>query len=384
MRRITTGFLVFLALTGAASAIAAPADQAKAIREQLAAKKAEHAATAKKAKAISGEVTSLKQKIMKLSGDLRESENSIAATEDRLSDLRRKKALCLDALYKDRQAMGGLIAGARKYQQTSTVDLIARSNPIDAARAAAVMKSMMPEINAQSTALQSRVDELSGIENDIAAQAQLQTEQNRKLNKQQDSLADLLKERSRLYDTTENQRIAQEKDMAELTKQAKNLDDLMKSVKKRRDAEEPQSRTARAAPLPSNILLPVRGTVVTGFGDKDDLGAPSKGITFETRPGSSVIVPLAGTVKFAGPFQNYKQILIVEHPGGYHSLIAGLAHIDTVVGASLSAGEPVGEAEDGKTPEIYYELRQNGKPVNPKNLLVAQKQEKSKHAQYQD
>lgn len=378
MRRISTGFFVLLALTGATAAFAAPtADQAKAIRQQLAAKKAEHAETTKKAKAIGGEVSTLKQKIMKLSGDLRESENNLSATEDRLGDLRRKKAACLDVLYKDRQAMGGLIAGARKYQQTSTVDLIARSNPIDAARAAAVMKSMMPEINEQSTALQSKVDELNGIEADITAQLQLQADQNRKLGKQQGSLAQLLKERSKMYEATESQRVAQEKEMAELTKQAKTLDDLMKSVKKRRDAEEPEGRTARAAPLPANILLPVRGSIVTGFGDKNDLGAPSKGITFETRPGSSVIVPLAGTVKFAGPFQNYKQILIVEHPGGYHSLIAGLAHIDTVVGAALSAGEPVGEAEDGKTPEIYYELRQNGKPVNPKNLLVAQrKQEK--------
>ncbi|MEZ0226592.1 MAG: peptidoglycan DD-metalloendopeptidase family protein, partial [Alphaproteobacteria bacterium] len=75
-------------------------------------------------------------------------------------------------------------------------------------------------------------------------------------------------------------------------------------------------------------------------------------------------------------FQKYRQILIVEHAGGYHSLIAGLGRIDTVVGATLAAGEPVGIAEksdDGA--RIYYELRQNGAPVNPRKLLVAQKKQ---------
>ena len=88
------------------------------------------------------------------------------------------------------------------------------------------------------------------------------------------------------------------------------------------------------------------------------------------------MTPLAGTVKFAGTFQKYKQILIVEHEGGYHSLIAGLGRIDTVVGATLFAGEPVGIAETaGTEARIYYELRQDGEPVNPRKLLVAQKKQ---------
>jgi septal ring factor EnvC (AmiA/AmiB activator) len=127
------------------------------------------------------------------------------------------------------------------------------------------------------------------------------------------------------------------------------------------------------------MLLPVQGRIRVGFGETDELGGRSKGVTFIVRSGATVVTPLAGKVKFAGPFQKYKQILIIEHRGGYHSLIAGLGRIDTVVGASLDAGEPVGSADNSSSESrVYYELRQNGEPVNPQKLLAEQhKQDRS-------
>jgi septal ring factor EnvC (AmiA/AmiB activator) len=61
-------------------------------------------------------------------------------------------------------------------------------------------------------------------------------------------------------------------------------------------------------------------------------------------------------------------MVIIEHKGGYHSLVAGLEKIDTVVGQSVMAGEPLGLLHYPKAqekPVLYYELRYNGKAVNP-------------------
>ena len=61
-------------------------------------------------------------------------------------------------------------------------------------------------------------------------------------------------------------------------------------------------------------------------------------------------------------------MVILEHKNGYHSLIAGLKKIDTVVGQTVSAGEPLGFLDrggEGRKPSVYYELRRNGEPVNP-------------------
>jgi septal ring factor EnvC (AmiA/AmiB activator) len=232
----------------------------------------------------------------------------------------------------------------------------------------------------QSTSLKSQLAEVKKVEEDITNQLQVQKEEASKLDKQQDDLAILLQRRQQMYQSTESQRLTQEKEVARLTKESRNIEDLIQRLKSntRQRSRDDGDNEAESSPLPNHMLLPVHGKVYTAFGQRDDLGAPSKGITFSTRSGASIVTPLAGIVKFAGPFQKYKQILIVEHKGGYYSLIAGLARIDTVVGASLAAGEPVGVAETSGSPRVYYELRRNGKPVNPQRSLLAQrKQEKS-------
>jgi septal ring factor EnvC (AmiA/AmiB activator) len=93
----------------------------------------------------------------------------------------------------------------------------------------------------------------------------------------------------------------------------------------------------------------------------------SRGIAIRGRPGAQVVAPYDGKVVYAGPFRGYGQILIIEHGGRYHSLLAGLDRIHAVVGQWLLAGEPVGVLGTPRNgnPELYLELRQAGQPINP-------------------
>lgn len=371
-------FRAFLIASVASAALlfdAAPAT-ARDIKAELAQKQAEHAETEQKSKELSGQVSDLKEKLISTSKNLRMSEQGVAEGNKKLKQLRSQKSDILDTLYKNNDTMNGFVTAAQQYRRTSTPQMLLLSTPLDAARASLIMKSMIPEINAQSDTLRGKLAELSRIEDDIATQLGRQAEQQKQLDHDHADLSKLLSDRQKLYQKNEEGRKAQEAEMARLAKEARNLEDLVAKVNGESNKRHHATAGGR---LPANIMAPVTGTLKTGFGDTDDLGANSEGLTFETSRGATVITPLAGTVKFAGPFQKYKQILIVEHAGGYHSLIAGLGRIDTVVGATLAAGEPVGTAETTEDdPHIYYELRQGGAPVNPRQLLVAQrKQDKS-------
>jgi len=105
---------------------------------------------------------------------------------------------------------------------------------------------------------------------------------------------------------------------------------------------------------------------VRRWGERDELGATARGLTFASRSGAQVVALWDGRVEFAGPFRGYGQILIIEHGDGYHSLLAGLERIDATVGQTVVAGEPVGIASsaDGK-PSLYLELRRHGQPIDP-------------------
>jgi len=116
--------------------------------------------------------------------------------------------------------------------------------------------------------------------------------------------------------------------------------------------------------------MPVRGRLVTRFGEHDDVGTESQGISILARAGAQVVAPYDGTVAFAGPFRGYGLLLIIEHTDGYHSLLAGMQRIDSRVGQTVRAGEPVGVMGSGE-PALYIELRRAGRPINPLPWMAA-------------
>ena len=67
---------------------------------------------------------------------------------------------------------------------------------------------------------------------------------------------------------------------------------------------------------------------------------------------------------FAGPYRGYGRIVIIEHPGGWTSLVTGLARADVMVGEELVLGAPLGIAAQ-VDPQVTLELRRGGEPVNP-------------------
>jgi hypothetical protein len=78
--------------------------------------------------------------------------------------------------------------------------------------------------------------------------------------------------------------------------------------------------------------------------------------------------PAAGRVAFAGPYRGYGRIVIIEHPGGWTSLVTGLARVDARVGEMLVGGAPLGIAGQ-RRPTVALELRRAGEPVNPLRYL---------------
>jgi septal ring factor EnvC (AmiA/AmiB activator) len=126
-------------------------------------------------------------------------------------------------------------------------------------------------------------------------------------------------------------------------------------------------QTSAVGPSPAPYLLPVAGRTVAGFGAAEETGN-SHGVTLAPQPGAEVVSPAAGRVVFAGPYRGYGRIVIIDHEGGWTSLITGLARLDIRVGDNLVGGSPLGVAGQGQ-PTISLELRRAGEPVNPLQYL---------------
>jgi septal ring factor EnvC (AmiA/AmiB activator) len=115
--------------------------------------------------------------------------------------------------------------------------------------------------------------------------------------------------------------------------------------------------------------LPVMGRVVTGLGELSDAGVRSRGLTIASAADAAVIAPAAGRIAYAGKFRAYGTIVIIDHGGGWTSLISGLGTVSARVGQTVAQGSPIGRAGAGDDPRVTVELRRRDRPVDMTPLI---------------
>ena len=135
------------------------------------------------------------------------------------------------------------------------------------------------------------------------------------------------------------------------------------------DAGPVAAATATRAPV---FLFPAQGRLVAGFGEESSGSVRSRGVTIAASAGAQVIAPAAGRVAFAGLYRGFGQIVIVDHGGGWTSLVTGLGQVGARVGDLVVAGSPLGTAGPGR-PLVTFEIRRDGTPVNPLELIGARR-----------
>ncbi len=143
-------------------------------------------------------------------------------------------------------------------------------------------------------------------------------------------------------------------------------------------AEEaaPASPVASQGPmprLPFAYQLPAAAQVTEGLAEVDASGVRSRGLTLATGRGAPIAAPADGTVKFSGPFGDYDGVLIIDHGGGWLSLIVNVGS-PLHPGDRISLGDDVGRALG----PLQVELSQNGRRISPA-LIAGSSQSLSKH-----
>jgi septal ring factor EnvC (AmiA/AmiB activator) len=135
------------------------------------------------------------------------------------------------------------------------------------------------------------------------------------------------------------------------------------------DGPRPRAGQATApAAHTSAYRLPVAGRVLSGYGELNPTGYRERGIRLSVEPNARVVTPAAGRVSFAGRYRSFGNIVIIEHGGGWATLVTGLETLAVEAGARVSQGAALGNA-GSESPEIMIELRRNGRVMDIAALL---------------
>jgi lipoprotein NlpD len=137
----------------------------------------------------------------------------------------------------------------------------------------------------------------------------------------------------------------------------------------------PPSQVARA-PVASvrrgsaQLHWPLRGVLYARFGRKGK--SPHDGIDLAAPAGTPVRTAGEGSVLFAGPQQGYGLLVIIEHAHGLVTVYAHNRDLRVRTGQQVREGQVIATVgESGKTsgPHLHFEVRQDGAPVDPLDLL---------------
>ena len=149
-------------------------------------------------------------------------------------------------------------------------------------------------------------------------------------------------------------------------KKAKDLNELVQGVKTKKTKKV--KKIIKKKQL-SNIKSPVQGNIISNYGEGKDSRNSKNGVIFQVLEESFVTSPINGVVVFANQFRSYGNLVIIENDEGYYCILSGMKKIIISSGNEVFMGEPIAKLSADTNNQLYFELRLNGKIINPKSKV---------------
>jgi len=121
--------------------------------------------------------------------------------------------------------------------------------------------------------------------------------------------------------------------------------------------------------LKNRLSWPVKGKVLHSFGSKKQGYLTWKGVLISAPISRQVNTIHNGTVLFSDWLKGYGLLTVIDHGNGYMSLYAHNQTLLKSIGDRVEIGEPialVGQSGGQTSSGLYFEIRHQGKALNPK------------------
>ncbi|OHY99668.1 peptidase M23 [Salinicola sp. MIT1003] len=317
--------------------------------------------------------------------ELEQVETAIGQTHKRLDALRTERRQLdgeVDKLQQQRQSLAADREQQREalarqfdalYRLGTTPQLKLLLNQDDPAE----VDRLQHYLNALSSARQQRLEELRSLnrqlDDNLAALDQRRSrlsEVQSDLERQRQQLASSLKERQALVAKLDGHYDSEQARLEDLNQDRAHVERLLDRMQKElANLKKPPPSTA-IRKTQGDLPWPVQGSMLSSYGSGD--GVNRNGILIGAPAGTAIKAVHAGRVVFANWMRGFGNLLILDHGDGILTLYAHLQQIDVDPGQQVANGQTVGAVGNtgGQSrPALYFEVRQNGNPINPGNWI---------------
>ena len=234
-------------------------------------------------------------------------------------------------------------------------------------------------VAANQRAVRARKDaeaRVASIEADLEGtklQLQSQEQQQSQARNQLDTLAD---ERRNLVVLAGQERrhvaaqVAQMEDLSAAEEAA--LEGLIRERERELEAQRRAAGITGAVEGGGQFSWPVTGTITSPFGWRSNPfgGSPEfhQGLDIAAPSGTTVTAAAGGTIIMAQYYGGYGNYILIDHGGGYSTGYGHLSAFYVSNGQTVTRGQAigaVGSTGNSTGPHLHFEVRINGKPVDP-------------------
>jgi murein hydrolase activator len=305
---------------------------------------------------------------------LRATEEELAVQIERLRELEAQRAAVAAGLEEQRAMLASLLRSAHALGRHHQLKLLlSHSDGARIGRSLAYQRYFQRERMRQIESLLAQLLELAEAQRNVDAQQQRlsaarieQQQAATQLGVERDAQRARLEAINAQFVDGKARLVALGRDEAGLLRLLESLKDVFADIPKQLAA------AGAFAGQRGRLVRPLAGRTLASFGGRLPDGRPSSGWLIGATVGTPVRAVAHGRVAFAEWLKGYGLLLIVDHGEGYMSLYAGNESVQKDIGDWVQAGDVVASAgSSGGQPQsgLYFELRRNGRPIDPKGWL---------------
>lgn len=151
-----------------------------------------------------------------------------------------------------------------------------------------------------------------------------------------------------------------------------NLDVKLKKLEKQEEQEK--NKKVESSKKVVVAVRPVSGgTITSRYGERSSVRSSTHtGLDIAVKKGTAIKAAASGTVTFAGYKGSYGYMVKIECDNGYEMWYAHCSKLYVKKGQRVSAGTKiaaVGSTGNSTGPHLHFEIRKNGKTINPQKYM---------------
>lgn len=321
-------------------------------------------------KTILGEIDEIESRIKEVSLKIANLEKNINDTKNKIEILENNILLTQIEINKDKEIIGDKLFLIYKIKNELPIDIYFSSKTIG---------ELFTRINFLNILIRSNRESLE----DLRKKEEALRKEKENLEKEKKNLESFLKENEILKNSLtqeEKKRDALLKTL--LTKEEEYKKEIEIYKKKIEEQEEKiqeiirRAELAKRLPEVGNIIWPIKGPIVSPFGMRIHpiykVWAFHSGVDIDASTGTPIKAVADGIVIYAGWLGSYGIVVFIKHGGNITTVYAHMQYFTVELNQYVKQGDIIGYVDNtglSTGPHLHFEIRIDGKPVDPQKWL---------------